>query len=474
MENIDDINLNAPGFLNFRISPIFFQKKIDLILKENKKFGKGSIGLGKSANVEFVSANPTGPLTVGHGRNAVLGDVISKILEWQGFRVTKEYYFNDAGRQMRVLGKSVEARYYEILGKNSKLPKDGYQGNYIISIAKNIFEKKGGNLKPGDDIFQKSAEKIIFNEIKQTLKNIGINFDIFTDEKSFYENGDIDRLLKALSEKGLIYEKDGATWFRSSSLGKEQDRVYIKSSGEPTYRVPDTAYHLDKIKRRYDLIVDIFGADHADTYPDVILALKSLGFDTNHIKVLLYQFVTLIENGQKVKMSTRQANFITLDHLVNELGSDVVRYFFVMRSMNSHLDFDLDMAKDQSDKNPVFYLQYAYARICNIIKQSNNEKLSTAKTCDLNLLSHENELIMLKHMAQFPDIIDIAYENFEPQYVAVFLQQLASCFHKFYNSCKVNTNDTGLTNARIKLIKAVKIILNNGFNILGISSPERM
>ena len=474
LENIDDININAPGFLNFRISPLFFQKRINLILKENKKFGKGSIGLGKSANVEFVSANPTGPLTVGHGRNAVLGDVISKILEWQGFRVTKEYYFNDAGRQMRILGKSVEARYYEILGENSKLPKDGYQGDYIISIAKNILEKKGKNLKPGDDIFQKSAEKIIFNEIKQTLKNIGINFDIFTNEKSFYENGDIDRLLKALSEKDLIYEKDGATWFRSSSLGKEQDRVYIKSSGEPTYRVPDTAYHLDKIKRRYDLIVDIFGADHADTYPDVILALKSLGFDTNHIKVLLYQFVTLIENGQKVKMSTRQANFITLDHLINELGSDVVRYFFVMRSMNSHLDFDLDMAKDQSDKNPVFYLQYAYARICNIIKQSNNEKLSTAKTCDLNLLSHANELIMLKHMAQFPEIVDIAYENLEPQYVAVFLQQLASCFHKFYNSCKVNTDDTDLTNARIKLIKAVKIILNNGFNILGISSPERM
>ncbi len=474
LENIDDININAPGFLNFRISPIFFQKRINLILKENKKFGKGSIGLGKSANVEFVSANPTGPLTVGHGRNAVLGDVISKILEWQGFRVTKEYYFNDAGRQMRILGKSVEARYYEILGENSKLPKDGYQGDYIISIAKNILEKKGKNLKPGDDIFQKSAEKIIFNEIKQTLKNIGINFDIFTNEKSFYENGDIDRLLKALSEKDLIYEKDGATWFRSSSLGKEQDRVYIKSSGEPTYRVPDTAYHLDKIKRRYDLIVDIFGADHADTYPDVILALKSLGFDTNHIKVLLYQFVTLIENGQKVKMSTRQANFITLDHLINELGSDVVRYFFVMRSMNSHLDFDLDMAKDQSDKNPVFYLQYAYARICNIIKQSNNEKLSTAKTCDLNLLSHANELIMLKHMAQFPEIVDIAYENLEPQYVAVFLQQLASCFHKFYNSCKVNTDDTDLTNARIKLIKAVKVILNNGFNILGISSPERM
>ncbi|MFL3005969.1 MAG: arginine--tRNA ligase [Candidatus Neomarinimicrobiota bacterium] len=474
LKYIFDINVTAPGFLNFKIAPIFFQKQVDSILKKNEDFGKGSIGFGKSANVEFVSANPTGPLTVGHGRNAVLGDTISKILEWQSFNVTREYYFNDAGRQMRVLGKSVEARYYEILGKNFDFPKDGYRGNYIINIAEHILAQKGNKIKCGDDIFQKCAEEIIFKEIKSSLINLGIRFDIFTNEKSFYENGDIDELLKSLSEKNLIYKKDDAIWFKSSSLGKEQDRVYIKSSGEPTYRVPDTAYHLNKIKRNYDLIVDIFGADHADTYPDVIIALKSLGFKTDHIKVLLYQFVTLIQNGEKIKMSTRQANFITLDQLIEELGSDVVRYFFVMRSMNSHLDFDLDMAKDQSEKNPVFYLQYAYARICNIIKQAEKEKLNRNKFYNLTLLSHEDEIIMLKHMVRFPEAIDIAYENLEPQYIANYLQQLASFFHKFYSHCKVITNDADLTNTRIQLIKAVKIILSNGLNILGISSPERM
>ena len=472
--NIDGISIASPGFINFKISNIFFQKQIDIIIGENIKYGKGSIGKGKLANVEFVSANPTGPLTVGHGRNAVIGDTIAKILEWQDFNVTREYYFNDAGRQMRVLGQSVEARYFEILKKDFDFPKDGYQGKYILDIAKHILKQRGQNLKKGDSVFQKSAEEIIFKEIKRSLKDLGIKFDQFTNEKSFYENGDIDELLKALSDKKLIYKKDDAIWFKSSSLGKEQDRVYIKSSGEPTYRVPDTAYHLNKIKRNYDLIVDIFGADHADTYPDVIIALKSLGFKTDHIKVLLYQFVTLIQNGEKVKMSTRQANFITLDKLIEELGSDVVRYFFVMRSMNSHLDFDLDMAKDQSEKNPVFYLQYAYARICNIIKQANKEKLNRKKIYDLTMLEHKDEIIMLKHMVRFPEIIDIAYENLEPQYIANYLQQLASFFHKFYSHCKVITNDANLTNARIQLIEAVKIILNNGFNILGISAPERM
>ena len=474
LKYISDINVTAPGFLNFKIEPIFFQKQVDLILKENKNFGKGSVGIGKSANVEFVSANPTGPLTVGHGRNAVLGDTISKILEWQSFNVTREYYFNDAGRQMRVLGQSVEARYYEILGKSFDFPKDGYQGKYIFDIARYILNKNGNDIKCGDNIFQKCAEEIIFKDIKKSLINLGIRFDQFTNEKFFYENGDIDELLKSLSNKNLIYKKDDALWFKSSSLGKEQDRVYIKNSGEPTYRVPDTAYHLNKIKRNYDLIVDIFGADHADTYPDVIIALKALGFKTDHIKVLLYQFVTLIQNGEKIKMSTRQANYITLDQLIDELGSDVVRYFFIMRSMNSHLDFDLDIAKDQSEKNPVFYLQYAYARICNIIKQASREKLNKNKSYDLKLLMHEDEINMLKHMVRFPEIIDIAYENLEPQYIANYLQQLASFFHKFYNHCKVITNDNDLMDARLQLIKAVKIILSNGFNILGISSPERM
>ena len=474
LKNIIDISVTPPGFLNFKISSVFFQQKVDSILEKNEKFGKGSVGLGKSANVEFVSANPTGPLTVGHGRNAVIGDIVARILEWQGYEVTREYYFNDAGRQMRILGNSVEARYYEILGKSFDFPKDGYRGDYITNIAKRILNRHGKNISRGDSIFQTKAEKVIFNEIKDSLNNLDIQFDLFTNEKSFYENGKIDNLLNALTKKKLIYKKNGATWFNSSSLGKEQDRVYIKSSGEPTYRVPDTAYHIDKIERGYDLIIDVFGADHADTYPDVIIAIKALGFRTDHIKVLLYQFVTLIQDGEKVKMSTRQANFITLDNLIKELGTDIIRYFFVMRSMNSHLDFDLDIAKDQSEKNPVFYLQYAYARICNIIKQAKNKDLSNIESYNLSLLIHENEITMLKHMAQFPEIIDTAYENLEPQYIANYLQQLASLFHKFYSHCKVISEDNDLTIARIRLIKAVKVILKNGFNILGVSSPDRM
>ena len=377
-ENITNVTISEPGFLNFEISNKFFQSQILNILKDNDNYGKGSIGDGKTANVEFVSANPTGPLTVGHGRNAILGDTVSNILHWQGFEVTREYYFNDAGRQMRILGESVEVRYFEILGKNLEFPEEGYQGNYIREIAQTILNQHGNELKPNSPIFKKEAEKIIFNDIKSSLAKLGITFDQFSNEKTFYDNGGIDSLLKKLKEKDLIYEKDNATWFKTSTLGKDQDKVYIKSSGEPTYRVPDTAYHQDKIKRGFDLIVDVFGADHADAYPDVILALDALGQKTDHIKVLIYQFVTLLRGGEKIKMSTRKANFVTLDELVDEVGVDVVRYFFVMRSMNAHLDFDLDLATDQSDKNPVFYLQYAHARICNIISRANDCLLYTS------------------------------------------------------------------------------------------------
>ncbi|MBA65968.1 MAG: arginine--tRNA ligase [Candidatus Marinimicrobia bacterium] len=474
IDNISNINITAPGFINFKISDTFFQKQIKIIIESSHSFGKGSLGIGKTANVEFVSANPTGPLTVGHGRNAVIGDVISKILAWQGFKVTKEYYFNDAGRQMRILKESVKARYYELIKKNYDFPKDGYQGDYIYDIAKNILQLKGDKLNPENKFFKKYAEDTIFKNIKESLMNLGIQFDQFTNEKTFYENGDIDNLLKKLSNKNLIYKKDNATWFKSSALGKEHDKVYIKSSGEPTYRVPDTAYHINKIKRKYDLIIDIFGSDHADAYPDVLIALEALDLKTDHIKILLYQFVTLIRNGKKVKMSTRQANFITLDELIEELGPDVVRYFFIMRSINSHLDFDIDIAADQSDKNPVFYLQYAYARICNIIKRADELRLINNNTFNYKIISHQEEIQMLKHMVRFPEFIEISYKNLEPQYITIYLQQLASFFHKFYSKCKVITDNKELTTSRINLIKSVKIILQNGFNILGIKAPEKM
>ena len=452
----------------------FYQSKVKTILDAGDSFGKGSHGDGKTANVEFVSANPTGPLTVGHGRNAVLGDTVSSILEWHGFEVTREYYFNDAGRQMRILGQSVEARYFEILGQDVEFPQEGYQGSYIKDIAQSIMDEQGSDLPTSDPSFKEKAEESIFEDIKKSLLNLGIHFDQFTNEKTFYDNGEIDKFLGELQDKDLIYEKDGATWFKATALGKDQDRVYIKSTGEPTYRVPDTAYHRDKINRGFDLIVDIFGADHTDSYPDVLLALESLGLKTDHIRVLLYQFVTLLRGGEKIKMSTRKANYVTMDELINEVGPDVVRYFFIMRSMNTHLDFDLELATDQSDKNPVFYLQYAHARICNIIKHGQESGLELAQDFDSSLLSHPDEINLIRYMVRFPEIMDLAYENLEPQIIANMLQELATRFHKFYGQCHVITEDRALSNARLALITAVKIIMGNGLKILGLSAPERM
>ncbi|MBT4752134.1 MAG: arginine--tRNA ligase [Candidatus Marinimicrobia bacterium] len=471
---VSKVTVTPPGFINFKISDSFYQSNITTILDAGNSYGKGSVGKRKTANVEFVSANPTGPLTVGHGRNAVLGDTVSSILEWQGFEVTREYYFNDAGRQMRILGQSVEARYFEILGKEFEFPDDGYEGSYIKKIAQSIIKDKGSNLPSGDSNFKEKAEDSIFEDIKKSLLNLGIHFNQFTNEKTFYENGEIDKFLGELRSKELIYEKKNATWFKTTALGMEKDRVFIKSSGEPTYRVPDTAYHRNKIERGFDLIIDIFGADHADTYPDVLLALKSLGLKTDHIRVLLYQFVTLIRGGEKVKMSTRKANFVTMDELVNEVGTDVVRYFFVMRSMNTHLDFDLDLATDQSDKNPVFYLQYAHARICNIIKHGRESGLELSDKFESSLLSHPEEINLLRHMVRFPEFMELAYENLEPQIVANYLQELATRFHKFYSHCHVITDDLDLSKARLALITSVNMILLNGLNILGISAPERM
>ena len=469
---IDEITVSKPGFINFKISNKYYYDMLNQIL-ENSDFGKSGHGKGKTANVEFVSANPTGPLTVGHGRNAVLGDAVSNILEWNGFSVTREYYFNDAGRQMRVLSESVEARYFETLNKPSEFPEDGYQGSYINDIAKEMISEFGENLSSGDALFKQVPEKIIFQQIKNTLKNLGISFDQFSNEKTFYDNGDINRLLDELESNDLIYKKDGATWFKSSALGKEQDRVFIKGSGEPTYRVPDTAYHRNKIERKFDLIIDVFGADHMDTYPDVLIALQALGYKTDHIKVLLYQFVTLLRGGEKIKMSTRKANFITLDELIDEVGVDVVRYFFIMRGVNTHLNFDLDLAADQSEKNPVYYLQYAHARISNIIQRSGKANIEPL-SYNSELLIHGQEIALLKKLEQFPGVVRASLSSLEPQTIANYLQDTAGNFHKYYAECRIIGNDENLTKARIALALATKKVLANGLGILGISAPEKM
>ena len=467
-------SVSKPGFLNFHISDNYYQKTIKNIISESEAYGRTSFGKNKTANVEFVSANPTGPLTVGHGRQAVLGDTIANILEWHSYTVTREYYYNDAGRQMRILGESVAARYFNLIGKEYDFPDDGYKGEYIVSIANEIKNAHGKELEKDSTVFRKEAEKVIFNNIKKTLNSIGIIHDVFSNEQTYYDNGSIDTLVKELTNKNLIYKSDGAVWFKATDLGLKKDRVYYKSSGEATYRLPDTAYHRHKLDRSFDLVVDIFGADHADAYPDVIAALDALDVNTDPIKVLIHQFVTLLKSGEKVKMSTRKANFVTLDELIHEVGGDVVRYFFIMRSMNSHLNFDLDLAADQSEKNPVYYIQYAHARISNIINNGKANNLSIDGEFDTSLLIHKSEISLIKSLNEFPETMIKVLDSLEPQVIANYLHTISAEFHKFYAKCRVITDDIELTKSRLHLIKSVKIILGNCLKILGIQAPERM
>ena len=474
-EVISNIEIAGPGFINFFFTKEFITDIIKNVLKEENKFGKSEKYAGKSANVEFVSANPTGPLTVGHGRNAVVGDTVANLLEWIGYKVDREYYFNNAGRQMRVLGDSVRLRYLELCGKTINYPEEYYQGDYIREIAEGLFKKHGSNLKNDkpEGIFKETAEKEIFNEIKKSLQRLNIKHDVFFNENSLYEDGKIKSLLRTYNEKNLSYEKDGAVWLKLSEIGNELDKVIVKSTGEPTYRLPDIAYHSTKFERGYDLIVDLFGSDHNATYPDVMAGVKVLGYDIEKVKVLIYQFVTVMENGEAVKMSTRKANYITLDQLIDDVSSDVVRYFFNMRNITTHMNFDLTLAKKQSDENPVFYLQYAHARICSILKMIEKEDLEASKE-NLNLLTTDEEQKLLKKLYEFKEEVLYSAENFETNRICSYLEELAALFHKFYTFHRVIGSEKELAEARVALVKAVKIVIKNGLSILGVTAPERM
>lgn len=474
-QKISRIEVATPGFINFYFNSDFICAIIKTIIEKDSNYGKSDKNKNKKALVEFVSANPTGPLTVGHGRNAVIGDTVANMLEAIGYKVDREYYFNNAGRQMRILADSVRLRYIEICGEKIDFPEDYYQGEYIKDIAQKIFNTKKKELLNGNNLeyFQSIAEKEIFDDIKKTLKNIGVEMDSFYNEHWLYESRAIEKLLKVYKEKKLSYEKDGAIWLKLSELGNDSDKVIVKSSGEPTYRLPDIAYHITKFERGYDLIVDLFGSDHNATYPDVVAGLSALGYDTLKMKVLIHQFVTIMEKGNVVKMSTRKANFITLDELVNEVGADVVRYFFIMRSINSHLNFDLELAKKHSDENPVFYIQYAHARICSILQMTKEQGLNLS-TDNLKLLTSESEQSLIKKLYRFPDEIIYSTENYEPHRLANYLEELAELFHKFYTECRVIGVEKELSEARIALCIATRIVFRNGFKILGIAAPERM
>lgn len=472
-EKLFSISATKPGFVNFHVSIDYYLDIINNILNEGTNFGKPAKH-DKSANVEFVSSNPTGPLTAGHGRNTILGDMVSNILSWYGYDVTREYYYNNAGKQMRILAESSYAKYAKKIGKNVSPPENGYVGEYLDDIADEIIAKYGEALDSDSEHFRTFTEEKIFDSIKSTLKSLRIEFDLFSQEQTFYDNGAIDNVLKNLEELSLSYKKDGATWFKTSSLGREEDKVLVKSTGEPTYRLPDIAYHIDKVDRGFDLIVDIFGADHIDAYPDVLLGLKALGKKIDHIKVIVHQFVTLKKDNKVVKMSTRKANFITLDDLVDQLGVDVVRYFFIMRGANSHLDFDFDLAKDESENNPVYYLQYAHARISNLIIRYNND-ITQETDLDLSLLTEKYEILLIKKLSAFPTKMNEIYESLEPRKLATYLEEVAALYHKFYGNHKViDLDNIPLSYARKNLCNATQIILKTGLSILGITAPEKM
>jgi arginyl-tRNA synthetase len=473
---ISKVERAGPGFINFFYSKQYLQEVVKQIILQGDTFGRQNIGQSKKAMVEFVSANPTGPLTIGHGRQAVLGDTLANLLDWIGYTVTREYYFNNAGRQMRVLGESVRLRYLQLLGKEIDFPEDFYQGEYIRDIARNLVDTFKNSLKDKDDSeqFKNTAEKLIFQDINGTLARLGILFDTYFNEKSLYENGEVERVIRELTEKKFAYEKDGAVWFRSTKFGQDQDRVIVKSSGEPTYRLPDIAYHCSKFERGYDLILDLFGSDHIATYPDVLAGLEALGYDQNRVKVLIHQFVTLLEGNEKVKMSTRKANFVTLDELIDEVGVDVTRWFFLMRSMDSHLNFDLTLAKTESEENPVYYNQYAYARICSILRNANEKKIEIEEPANLFRLENIYEFQLIKKLMEFPKIVIRCATDYAPHHLTQYLSDISSAFHKFYTECWVLADDLELSKARLSLCQATKQILGNGFRILGITAPERM
>ncbi len=504
----DRVQVAPPGFINFVLSQESWVLLLQEVLSGTENFGRSSLSEGRRANIEFVSANPTGPLTVGHGRQAIIGDVLANVLSFSGYEVTREYYFNNAGNQMRLLGESVRARYRELGGETVEFPEDGYQGDYITEIAAELRREHGDSLSGSPmEVFQKVAEETITDGIHRTLQRIGVNFDVYFNEHSLYTSGKVREAIQRLEELGYAYHKDGALWFRASAFGQKEDRVIVKSDGSPTYRLPDVCYHLDKLARGYDLIVDVFGADHHATFPDVLAGVQSLGGDTDRIHVLIHQFVTLKRGGEKVKMSTRRATFVTVDDLLDEIASglrselaaaygedspqtqaevlermakDAVRFFYNMRKMNSHLDFDLDLATKCTMENPAYYVQYAHARICSIFRVVHERtgsapiNFSSVSPDTLRLLTEEKEASLIKALSRFSRLVEDVATKFEGHRLNDYLLQLATSFQSYYNEHRVIGDDPDLTLARLCLIKGVQIVLRNGLSLLGVSAPETM
>ncbi len=478
-----------PGFINIRLSDAFLAQQVDEILRAGQTFGNNDTGDGKRAMVEFVSANPTGPLHIGRTWGAVLGDALARLLEASGYRVSREYYFNNAGAQMRMLGESVRARYLELRDVPATFPEGGYQGEYIYEIARAIIGEVGNKWIEEDwQPFKAHAEAHMFENIRRTLERMGIQFDTWFNENSLYEDGSIERTLRALRERGYAYDNDGAVWFKAMEFGADKDRVLVKSSGEPTYRLPDIAYHVNKLSRGFDLIVNVFGADHAAEYPDVISGVRALGLDADRIRVVIHQFINLLRGGKQVRMSTRRANYVTLDDLLDEVtythpdsgvtiaGKDPVRFMLLTRSADSAMNFDLDLVTKQSSENPVYYVQYAHARIASILREA-KERGQYHEDGDTLLLTHPAEQTLIRKMLELPEQVEVAVSQLAPHLLAHYAQSIASEFHSFYRQCRVlpgETVDAETSKARLKLVRAAKVVLARTLESMGMDAPEQM
>lgn len=478
--SIEKIEIAGPGFINFYMNNAYLTDLIPTILEAGDRYGETTVGNGEKVQVEFVSANPTGDLHLGHARGAAVGDSLCNVLAKAGYDVSREYYINDAGNQINNLALSVEARYFQALGEDREMPADGYHGVDIIGIGKKLAEENGDKFaKMSDqerfDAFRQYGLEYELEKLKKDLEAFRVSFDVWFSETSLYQNGKIETALEALKEKGHIYEEDGATWFRSTTFGDDKDRVLIKQDGSFTYLLPDIAYHQDKLQRGFETLINIWGADHHGYIPRMRAAIQALGYEAKTLEVEIIQMVQLYKNGEKMKMSKRTGKAVTMRDLIDEVGLDATRYFFAMRSSDTHMDFDLDLAVSQSNDNPVYYAQYAHARICSILRQAEEQGLAVDRAADFSLVGAEKEVDLLKKLGEFPQAVAEAAQKRVPHRVTNYIFELASAFHSFYNAEKVlDAENKERTSARLGLIKSVQISLKNALDLIGVSAPEKM
>ncbi|MGM0875128.1 MAG: arginine--tRNA ligase [Bacillota bacterium] len=478
--SIDKIEIAGPGFINFYMNNSYLTDLVPSILKAGSSYGETNIGNNEKVQVEFVSANPTGDLHLGHARGAAVGDSLCNVLTKAGYDVSREYYINDAGNQINNLARSIEARYLQAVGNDALMPEDGYHGEDIIGIGKKLAEEYGDKFvnQNSDErlsFFREYGLKFEMGKLKTDLEEFRVPFDVWYSETSLYHNGKINEALSALKEKGHIYEEEGATWFRSTTFGDDKDRVLIKNDGSYTYLTPDIAYHKDKLDRGFTKLINVWGADHHGYIPRMKAAIEALGYGKETLEVEIIQLVHLYKNGEKMKMSKRTGKAVTMRDLIEEVGLDAVRYFFAMRSADTHMDFDLDLAVSKSNENPVYYAQYAHARICSMLRQGEEQGLTFEDNLKLDEIASEKEFDLLKKLGEFPEAVAEAAQKRIPHRITNYIYDLASALHSFYNAEKVlDPENTEKSRARLGLMKATQTTLQNAFMLIGVSAPEKM